>query len=41
MKKGGAPAPAASNLLNTKSIKFSAKQYERPGLSEDEVTEIK
>lgn len=31
-KKGGAQ-PVASSLLSTKSIKFNAKQYERPGLS--------
>jgi hypothetical protein len=33
MKKvGGAPV-VSNNLTITKSIKFSAKQYERPGLS--------
>lgn len=36
-KKGGAPQ-VTSSLLTAKSIKFNAKQYERPGLSEDEVT---
>lgn len=42
MKKG-APAPNSSTLLSTKGgvSKFNPKQYERPGLSEDEVTEIK
>lgn len=38
MKSKGAPAANSSTLLSAKSIKFSAKQFERPGLSEDEVT---
>lgn len=37
MKKQGAQPIASSNLLSTKNTKFSAKQYERPGLSEDEI----
>lgn len=43
MKKGGAPVPTSSALLSTKGgvSKFNPKLYERPGLSEDEVTEIK
>lgn len=36
MSKKAVPANTSS-LLSTKSIKFNAKQYERPGLSEDEV----
>jgi hypothetical protein len=35
MKKVGANQPISNNLTIAKSIKFSAKQYERPGLSED------
>lgn len=33
MKKAVPIQVTTSNLLSAKSIKFSAKQYERPGLS--------
>jgi hypothetical protein len=43
MSKGRGQTLSNSNLLSasTKPIKFVAKHYERPGLSEDEVIEIK
>jgi hypothetical protein len=34
MKKS-TPVPVTTSLLSTKTAKFNAKQYERPGLSED------
>jgi hypothetical protein len=43
MPKVVSSIPTNSNLLSTsiKPTKFVAKQYERPGLSEDEIIEIK
>jgi hypothetical protein len=38
MKKAVLIQSTTSQLLSTKAAKFNAKQYERPGLSEDEVT---
>jgi hypothetical protein len=33
MKKAGGAPTITSSLLSTKTAKFNAKQYERPGLS--------
>lgn len=41
MKNRAQPSANNASLLSTKTAKFSAKQFERPGLSEDEITEIK